>query len=745
MKIEDVDENLVDQLTLAEKAALVSGKDFWYTAGIQRLNIGRIMMTDGPSGLRKQEDGGDALGINKSVTAVNFPGAALAASSFDRSMMHQIGHELGVAADSAQISLLLGPAINIKRSPLAGRNFEYFSEDPYLTGEMATAYVNGVQETGVGVSLKHFAANNRESQRFTNSSNMSERTLREIYLAAFEKVVVDAHPASIMVSYNAINGTRNSQNQRLLTQILRDEWGFDGLILSDWGAVADQVAALAAGLDLEMPGYGALSEETVIEGVHSGTLSMATLNRAVLYVLRTVAKWGNFKDKAAYSLAEQHDVAREAATGGMVLLKNAGALLPLSQTDSLAIVGAFANQPRYQGGGSSHVNAFQVITPLDQARTLPNSLTYAPGYSLNDQPATVAMADEAVKNAQGADKVIFFAGFPEAMESEGFDKTQMTLPDEQVALLNKILAVNTNVIVVLENGSSVEMPWAKNVPTILETYLAGEAVGEATWDVLTGVVNPSGKLAETFPLRLSDNPTYGTFVKSSSEEVYHEGIFVGYRYYDVKQQPVQFAFGHGLSYTTFKYDDLEVVDQGDSVAVTVKLTNTGTRTGREVVQVYVANHASTVEMPVKTLAGFAKTTLTAGASQLVSLTVPRRAFSWYDANRSGWRFDNGDYEILVGSASDDIRLTAKVMLQWGQKTPQVTMDTYMNTLMAQPEFEPALKESGLADVFNKLLDAGPDAKFLMNMPIRQSLTLGATPEQVATFIKLANSIEITTK
>ncbi|MYV04335.1 glycoside hydrolase family 3 C-terminal domain-containing protein [Furfurilactobacillus milii] len=738
MKQFKVDEAFVDQLTLAEKAAFVSGKDFWYTAGVQRLNVGRMMMTDGPSGLRKQEEGTDATGVNKSVTAVNFPGSALAASTFDREMMHDTGKALGTAASHEQISLLLGPGMNIKRSPLAGRNFEYFSEDPYLTGEIAAAYVRGVQEMGVGVSIKHFAANNRESQRFTNSSNMSERVLREIYLAAFEKVVVEAHPASVMVSYNAINGTLNSQNQWLLTDVLRHEWGFDGLILSDWGAVVDQVAALRAGLDLEMPGHSPESEDAVINGVKSGELTMATLNRAVLYVLKTVEKWGSTQEVSPYPMDEQHIKAREAADDGLILLKNESDMLPIKPQDRLAIIGAFANQPRYQGSGSSHVNAYQVVTPLDVARALPNDITYAPGYAIEGDGADQSMIDEAVANAQDADKVVFFAGFPESMESEGFDKTTMSLPEAQVKLLNQILSVNPHVVVVLQNGSVVEMPWADQVPAILETYLAGEAVGEATWDILSGAVNPSGKLAETFPLKLADNPTYGTFARSYSEENYHEGLFVGYRYYDVKQQPIRFAFGHGLSYTTFKYSGLKIVDQGDSVAVTFKLTNTGKRSGREAVQVYVANHASTVEMPVKTLAGFEKPMLAAGESQLVSITLPRRAFSWYDESKPGWRVDNGSYDILVGSASDDIRMQKTVRLNWAAAQDRVTLDSYINDVMDDSSLAPAATKSGLDAVFEKLRAAGPGAAFLMNMPIRHVLTLGATGDQLSQFLKLAN-------
>ena len=482
----------VQQLTLPEKAALVTGQDYWYTAQIAAHKIPSIMMTDGPSGLRKQAQSADALGLNGSVEAICFPGSALTASSFDQSLLYQLGQQLGQAARANQVSILLGPGINIKRSPLAGRNFEYLSEDPFVAGELATSYVQGVQSQGVGVSVKHFAANNRENQRFTASSNIDERALREIYLSAFEKVVKKAHPATIMCSYNAPNGVLNSQNYRLLTQILRNEWGFAGVVLSDWGAVADHVAAIKAGLDLEMPGNGEESVQQIVHAVQQGELEESLLDTAVLRVLQLVEKYGLTQDKQplTYGKEAQHKFAQKAAEDSMILLKNEEQILPLQKSDKIALIGELARQPRYQGGGSSHVNSYQVVAPLTAAQQSDYAVEFAAGYTLDSKDSTPQLVDQALQLAQRSDKVVFFAGVPEQDESEGFDKKSLDLPRNQVELLTRIAQVNPQIIVVLQNGSVVTMPWAPQVKAILETYLAGEAVGAATWNILTGAVNP---------------------------------------------------------------------------------------------------------------------------------------------------------------------------------------------------------------------------------------------------------------
>lgn len=650
-------------------------------------------------------------------------------------MLFKIGQQLGIAARAEKIAVLLGPGINIKRSPLAGRNFEYFSEDPLLAGRMGTAYVKGVQSQDVGVSVKHFATNNRENQRFTSSSNMDERTLREIYLSAFERIVKQAHPATLMCSYNKINGTLNSQNERLLTTILRDQWGFEGMVMSDWGAVADHVAAIKAGLDLEMPGKGKYSVKEIIDAVHDGSLDEATLNRSVLRILKTVAKYAHPQSKvAAYDKAHQHEFARQAADNSIVLLKNDGQL-PLDDHNSIAMIGELAAKPRYQGGGSSHVNAHQLVSPLQAA---PTNVKYAKGYSLTGNDSEDDEAD-AVKLAQQSDQVIFFAGFPEAMETEGFDKTKITLPENQTTLLKKIVQVNENVTVVLQNGSAVEMPWADHVPAILETYLAGEAVGEATWDVLTGKVNPSGKLAETFPLKLADNPTYGSFDRDLDNENYSEGVMVGYRYYDLHQIPVRFPFGHGLSYTSFDYRDLTVTENQNDVTVEFTIKNTGKLAGKEVAQLYLRNQTSHTVMPKQELRDFVKIALAPGQEKTIQLHLNRRAFSWYNAAEQRWKADNGQYEIAIGSSSRDIRLTKHFDLTIGT-APSLTVsaDTYIADIVnsTDEKVRHAFAESGLSELIKPMLTSDGSAIF-MNMPVRSLVMMGIDPQKIQRFLTLA--------
>lgn len=722
-----IDLQFVQGLTLEERAALVSGKDFWFTAKVP--GVDRMMMSDGPSGLRKQDIDVAPTDVNNSVDAVCFPSSALTASSFDDQLLYRLGHQLGIAANAERLGVLLGPGVNIKRSPLAGRNFEYFSEDPLLAGRMGVAYVKGVQEEGVGVSVKHFAANNRENQRFTSSSNIDERALREIYLAQFERIVKEAQPATLMCSYNRLNRTLNSQNQQLLTEILRNEWGFQGLVMSDWGAVADHVAAIKAGLDLEMPGKGQASVDEIVQAVKEGRLQESTLNRSVLRVLKMVERWGkDVAHPAEYDKEEQHGFARQVADDSIVLLKNTDQQLPLQTGESLAVIGELAAKPRFEGGGSSHVNAHHVVTPLAAA---PAGAKYAAGYRLAETTPDQELATAAVQLAKQSDRVIFFAGFPESMETEGFDKDSIALPANQNELLTQIIEANPNVTVVLQNGSVVEMPWADRVPAIVETYLAGEAVGEATWDILTGKVNPSGKLSESFPLRLQDNPTYGTFAKDHDEEDYHEGIFVGYRYYDLHEMPVRFPFGHGLSYTDFTYSDLTVSEESNDVKVRFTVTNSGQVAGKEVAQVYVANHVSRVEMPVKELRDFTKLALAPGESQTVTLTLPRRAFSYYNVAQEQWEADNGEYEIMVGSSSRDIRLTAKFKLTIGvNPLGTVTEDTYLGDLWndTDPKVQAALKSSGLYEVLKPMMADKDWVAISANMPLRSLVATGISEE-----------------
>ena len=739
--MKDIDMSFIRDLTLEEKASLVTGKDFWFTANVDRKSIPSVMVTDGPSGLRKQSGGADALGLNESVVAVSFPSSALTASSLNSDLVYKLGTQLGIAAQAEDIGVLLGPGINIKRSPLAGRNFEYFSEDPFVAGKLGVAYVDGVQNQGVGVSVKHFAANNRENQRFTSSSNVDERTLREIYLSAFEKIVKEANPATIMCSYNKINGKLVSQNQLLLTDMLRNEWGYQGLVMSDWGAVADLTESLKAGLDLEMPGNGQLSIDKIVSDVKSGKLEESRLDIAVLRVLHLVKNWHNKNNNVNYNKDDQHEFARQLAADSIVLMKNEEEILPLQKNDTIALIGDLAENPRYQGGGSAHVNAYNLQTPLNVAKNSGLKSSYAQGYSLDDESIDSKLFEKAVELARQVDKVVFFAGFPENMETEGFDKTTIDLPANQIFLLEGVAKVNANIIVVLQNGSVVSMPWIKSAKAIVETYLAGEAVGEATWDILTGKVNPSGKLTETFPIRIEDNPTYGTFNVSKTDENYHEGIFVGYRHYDLKKIAVAFPFGHGLSYTTFLYDNLVLQEENETIKVELDLRNTGKVAGAEAIQVYVSNQVSLVEKPIKELKEFKKIYLQAQESTHVVFQLNRRDFSWFNMDKGKWQMDNGSYSIQIGSSSRDIRMEKKINVTIGTDSKNsITPDTYFSELIQNDssEVKKALEKSGFDEAIKSVLNSGDAQAILENIPLRAMGMVGMSEEQINKFLSLVN-------
>ncbi len=692
-KLRETIRQLISQMTNEEKAALCSGSDFWHTQPVERLGIPASMVSDGPHGLRKQPDegNGDHLGLNEAIEAVCFPAACATACSFDRDLMFDMGQTLGKECRAENVSVLLGPAVNIKRSPLCGRNFEYLSEDPYEAGELSAAYINGVQSQNVGTSIKHFAANNQETARMSASSNADERTLREIYLPAFETAVKKSQPWTVMCSYNKVNGEYASQNHWLLTKVLRDEWGFEGYVMSDWGAVRDRVKGIAAGLDLEMPGSGGINDQAILNALEDGTLDQSTLDTAVERILNIVFRYEKGRNEGGqekFDRAADHKKAAEIAKQCIVLLKNEG-VLPLAKEEKTAFIGGFADAPRYQGGGSSHINAHHVTSALSLAPEY-GTVKYAQGFSAEADKTDEALSAEAVKTAADADKIVVFAGLPDAFESEGYDRTHMRLPDCQNALIERLLELGKPVIVVLHNGSPVEMPWAGRVQGIVEAYLCGEAVGEAEMDILYGRANPSGKLAETFPKRLEDNPSYLNFAGKAKEVNYAEGVFVGYRYYDTKNMDVLFPFGHGLSYTTFSYSNLRVEKKSESgrdgMTVRVDVTNTGNMDGKEIVQLYVAGRTDSVMRPAQELKGFSAVYLSAGETKTVAMELDERAFSWYDEALHDWYAPDGVYKIRIGKSSRQIELTCDVELKGKMpKKPYIDADVMIGDLLDYPD------------------------------------------------------------
>ena len=663
---------LVGQMTLEEKARLAGGADAWHTAAIERLGIPEIAVSDGPHGLRKIEDASDIADMSASRQSVCFPTGTCLASSFNRDLARHMGEVLGNECLAEDVDIILGPAINIKRSPLCGRNFEYMSEDPYVAGQIASAYVEGVQSKGVGVSLKHFAVNNQEKRRMTVSAVVDERTLREIYLSAFEEVVKTAHPDTLMCSYNRINGVYSSENPVLLNKILREEWGFDGFVMSDWGAVNDRALGVEAGLDLEMPSSNGISEEQIINAVEEGRLDEHYLDIAVENILKKVDRYTGFmaalngsadrseerKVKPEFNYIEDHKEARKIAREGMVLLKNEG-ILPLKKDEKIVFIGEFAKVPRYQGGGSSHINPTRIISALSASKRH-TEVEYAKGFAATGDTIDDTLIDEAVRKAAEADVAVVFAGVPESIESEGYDREHMRLPQCQNRLIREVTKVQPNTVVVLHNGAPVSMPWIGSVGAVLEAYLAGEASGEAVVDILFGVTNPSGKLAETFPISIKDTPCYDNFPGNRLTVEYREGLFVGYRYYDKVDMSVLFPFGHGLSYTTFAYSDLVVVGGDKTAKVKFKIKNTGKVRGGEVAQVYVGKNGSRIFRPIRELKGFEKVFLDPGESADIEVELDERAFSYYCVGAHKWCVEPGAYAISVGSSSRDIRLRGEV-------------------------------------------------------------------------------------
>ncbi|MCU0519497.1 MAG: glycoside hydrolase family 3 C-terminal domain-containing protein [Anaerolineae bacterium] len=655
--------NLIAAMTLEEKASFCSGLDAWRTKPIDRLGIPSVMMSDGPHGLRKQK--GDSPAPNEAtVPATCFPTGAALAATWDRDLVARVGIAIAEEAQTEGVGIVLGPAVNVKRSPLCGRNFEYLSEDPYLIGELAKAYIRAVQEQGVGVSLKHFAANNQETRRMLIDTIVDERTLREIYLAGFETAVRESRPWTVMCAYNRLNGTYCSEHPWLLTEVLREQWGYDGIVISDWGAVNDRVAAVAAGLELEMPGSGGVTDADIVAAVRSGQLGESVLDRAIERLLTMVYRAiDGYRAGTTFDAAAHQALAREAAGASAVLLKNEGGMLPLAREGTIAFAGAFAREPRYQGGGSSHVNPSAMTCAYDEAVRLVGDramITYAPGYSRATAKVDTGLIEAARGVAAAADVAVVFVGLTDADESEGYDRASLDIPPSHLALLDAILAVQPRVVVVLSNGSPIAMPWLGRVPTVLEGYLGGQAGGAGLVDVLFGAVNPSGKLAETFPVRLEDTPAYLDFPGDATRVVYNERLYVGYRYYDARHLEPLFPFGHGLSYTTFAYSDLAVdrdrLDDTGTVRVAVKVTNTGPVAGAEVVQLYVRDVEASVLRPPKELKGFEKVRLAPGEARTIDFRLGKRAFAFWDEARGDWRVETGTFEILVGASSRDIRL-----------------------------------------------------------------------------------------
>lgn len=687
---------LVSEMTLEEKASLLSGSDFWHTKAVERLGVPAVMVSDGPHGLRKQRQDADHLGINESIKAVCFPAACASAASFDPDVTRTIGEAVGDTCQHEEVSVILGPAVNIKRSPLCGRNFEYFSEDPYLTAELSTALIEGVQSRNVGTSVKHYAANSQENRRMSSDSVVDERTMREVYLPAFESAVKRGKSWTVMCSYNRINGVYASENHEYLTDILRGEWGFDGYVMSDWGAVSDRVAGVAAGLDLEMPSSGGVNDKRIVEAVRAGKLDEKLVDQAAERVLAINYRYlENKKPDTVWDKEAQHKLARKLAAECMVLLKNDGGILPLNKGESVAVIGEFAEKPRYQGGGSSHINSFKVTSLMD-ALEGQSGITYSRGYDVKAAEPDEALIGAAVEAAKAAKVAVIVAGLPDAFESEGYDRTHMHMPACQEQLIERVAEANPNTVVVLYNGSPVEMPWVGKVKALIEAYLGGQAVGGATADVLFGDASPSGRLPESFPIKLEHNPSYLTYGGEKDNAVYNEGVFVGYRYYDKKKMDVLFPFGYGLGYTSFEYKNLKLgaksIKDTDTLTVSVDVTNVGKRAGKEVVQLYVGDKESTVFRPVRELKGFAKVELKAGETKTVSFTLDKRAFAYWNVELHDWHVESGAFSIEIGKSSRDIVLCDEVTVESTVALPEhFTMDSIFIDLFKSEKARTVLK------------------------------------------------------
>lgn len=745
-------EELVRSLTLEEKAGLCSGADFWHTKAVERLGIPALMLSDGPHGLRTQKPG--SQNPNDSIEAVCFPAGCAAAASFDPTLTRRMGAALGREARASGVGVVLGPAINIKRSPLCGRNFEYYSEDPFLAGELAAGLIEGIQSEGVGACPKHFAANSQETRRMTADSRLDERTLHEIYLPAFEAAVREAQPWSVMCSYNRVNGVYASENALLLNEILREQWGFHGFTMSDWGAVNDRVRGVTAGLDLEMPGSGGVNDAKLVEAVRSGALDEAVLDKAVTRILNIVLRAADLAQQpAVFDRTADHALAVELAQESAVLLQNLGAL-PLHTGQKVAYIGAFADTPRYQGGGSSHVNTHAAIGAREAARRNGRDIVYVEGFPADRDQRDEHAFLQAVTAAEEADVAVIFAGLPEIFESEGADRRHMRLPDCQNNLIARVAAVQKNTVVVLHTGAPVECPWAGDVSAVLCLYLAGEGIGEATDALLWGEANPSGHLPETWPLRLEDTPCYLDYPGDGLTADYREGVYVGYRWYDGRRMPVRWPFGHGLSYTGFVYRDAvldsDTLTEDGSVTLRLRIRNSGALRGAEVVQLYVSDATGT---PVpggrvpQALRGFQKVLLDPGQECEVRFTLTARDLSRYSAELHDWYAAPGRYELRLGRSSRDIRMTVPLHYQSDRHLPlTVDENTPLGVLLADARTAAPVQQM-LAQHQQALANGGGDglmppeamAQMLDAMPLRALVNFGG-PEAAAALSALLETL-----
>lgn len=712
--------DIVRAMTLQEKAALCAGSDFWHIPGVPRLGIEPAMVADGPHGLRKQRDGEDCTGVNDSIEAVCFPAGCATACSFDPVLMHRMGSALGQECNAENVDILLGPAVNIKRSPLCGRNFEYYSEDPFLTGKMAGAFIEGVQEKGVGTSLKHFAANNQEFRRMSVSAQIEEQALREIYLAGFEMAVKQSKPWTLMSSYNRINGVYSSENEWLLTKVLREQWGFDGFVISDWGAVNNKIESLLAGLEVEMPGPCEVNTKKVLEAVQNGQLPEEVLDRAVRRILSVLLRREKPKKIAAFDRKADHAFAVKVAEQSAVLLKNEN-ILPLDRNAKIAYIGEFAVSPRYQGGGSSHIRASDISNAVGCA---PGQVVYSPGFPSKGDQTTEEAMQHAVLSACQADIAVIFAGLPEEYECEGYDRPHMRLPECQNELIRRIAEVQPNTVVVLHVGSPVETPWADQVSGILCMYLAGEGVGEAETALLYGDVVPSGRLAESWPIRIEDTPSYLDFGRDEDTARYSEGIFVGYRYYEKKKMAVRWPFGHGESYTRFEYSQADAHVENSKIVATVKVRNAGKKAAAEVVQLYVSNQTGLQNRPEKELKGFSKVFLESGEEKVVTFELSHRDLAGYNVRTKSWYAPSGRYGIIFAHSSEDIRETVYVDWTSSDHNPlEVDRNTVVAELYRYPRAKELLapyliREDDVSDTARQAITPEMQRHLVLNTPLR---------------------------